>query len=177
MDNIQCIGNFSYILLKETEKAIYAKVPYWKPTGEHVKKHEQEFFTCWIPKYILSKQDHQIQHFVIEKKEEIRKSNGYQRVLYTVPTYYKTFGYFAPLKEKYIREEIDSDKLSILRKELMVKCGVKDFDRILIDGPSDCIGSVLTDEECREIERYAVRIRNPKINDEIIPKKKVIYYI
>ena len=44
---------FNFEALKETEKAIFAKVPYFEATSDGVKKHKQLFFECWIPKAVI----------------------------------------------------------------------------------------------------------------------------
>jgi hypothetical protein len=59
---------FNFITLKQTEKAIFAKVPYFEATSDGVKKHKQLFFECWIPKAVIEKGV--AKDFVIGKRNE-----------------------------------------------------------------------------------------------------------
>lgn len=43
---------FNYEVLKETERAIFAKVPYFEATSDGVERNKQLFFECWIPKAV-----------------------------------------------------------------------------------------------------------------------------
>jgi hypothetical protein len=161
---------FNYDILKETEKAVFVKVPYWESTNHFTKKHKQLWFECWVPKVLLTKTFVDIKNFVIATKEKICKTNSYQKVLYTMPSSFNTMGEYAPDKTKEIVEEIDYDKLNILRRELMTAYGVKVYDQGFFINPADNI----TDD----VEKLAKVYRNPceHKGNPVIPLKKVSYY-
>jgi hypothetical protein len=96
--------NFNYEIIKQTEKAIFAKVPYFETTSEGVKKHKQLFYECWIPKFIIDKG--MAKSFVIAKRNEKRLSNPYQR-LCSMPGSWNTMGEYAPIKMHQKIEIID----------------------------------------------------------------------
>lgn len=162
------VNGFSYEIIKETEKAVFAKVPYWEATSDYKKKHKQRFCECWIPKAVIEKGV--AKDFVIGKKNEIRLKNAYQRAMYNMPECWRTMGEYAPVKTKIIVNEIDYKKLELLRAELMAKYGVKDYDNGFFINPADNI----TDE----IENLARIYRNPEshIDSPALPRIDVTYY-
>lgn len=161
---------FLYEVLKETEKAIYAKIPYWEPTCNSTKKHKQKFVECWFPKFCIG-DDTKLKKLVVKNLEEKRRSNGYQRVLYKTPfEKYDRLGQYAPEKTPHSKVIIDIEKCDLLRRELMAKYNVKDYDQGFFINPSDLI----TDE----IEKTAKVLRNPSshIENPIVLKKTIILY-
>jgi hypothetical protein len=101
---------FNFEVLKETEKAIFAKVPYFESTCTSVKKHKQLYYECWIPKFIIEKGI--AKDFVIGKRNEVRLSNPYQRRC-EMPNSWKTLGEYAPVKiEEKVEKKIDKKSIS-----------------------------------------------------------------
>ena len=84
---------FNYEILKETEKAIFAKVPYYESTSEYKKAHKQLFYEGWIPKSIIEKNT--VKSFVISQRNEKRLLNRYQRQC-EMPISWNTLGEYAP---------------------------------------------------------------------------------
>lgn len=163
-----CVMEFKYETIRETEKAILAKVPYWEATNEDCKKHKQHFFECWLPKSaILSGAAYSV---AFNKIEEKRLSNPYQRGLrLPTPEKYKTMGQYAPVKEKVVVMVVDIEKCDQLKKELMIKYGCASYDR-------DFFISPVVSEDVSDLARI---LRNPEnhIGNSIVPMKQHIKYI
>lgn len=64
------MAQFKFETIAETEKAIFAKVPYYD-------NNKQLSYECWIPKYILDKGT--AKEFVIRKRKGEILSNSYLR--------------------------------------------------------------------------------------------------
>lgn len=157
---------FSFQVLKETEKAIFAKVPYFEATSDRVKKHKQLFYECWIPKAVIEKAV--AKDFVIGKRNEKRLSNPYQR-LCEMPNSWKTLGEYAPIKVAQKIEIIDFDKLAELIKFYENKYGAN-LRRLVID--EEGINGYVSDEDQKIINQ----LEFPSITKVHIPKKKVTIY-
>jgi hypothetical protein len=157
---------FSFETLKETEKAIFAKVPYYEATSDAVKKHKQLFYECWIPKLIIEKGF--AKDFVIAKRNEVRLSNAYQRRC-SMPHSWKTMGEYAPIKIAQKIETIDYDKLAELVKFYENKYGAN-LRRLIIDGEGDN-GPV-----SKEDERILPQLEFPALNKPNVPKKQITIY-
>jgi hypothetical protein len=102
------MAQFNFEVLKETEKAVFAKVPYFEATHEGEKKHKQLYYECWIPKFVIEKGI--AKDFVIGKRNEVRLSNQYQRKC-QMPNSWKTLGEYAPVKIEEKVEQLDCDKV------------------------------------------------------------------
>ncbi len=153
---------FNFEILKETEKAIFAKVPYFEITSENVKSHKQLFYECWIPKSVIEKGT--AKAFVISQRNEKRISNPYQKRI-IMPQSWNTLGDYAPKKTAQKIEVIDEDKLKLLVSSFEIKYG-KSL-RSLING----------DEEVSDDDyKVMVQIGFPSIQKEFIPKKNLIIY-
>lgn len=157
---------FSFQVLKETEKAIFAKVPYFEATSDRVKKHKQLFYECWIPKAVIEKAV--AKDFVIGKRNEKRLSNPYQR-LCEMPNSWKTLGEYAPIKVAQKIEIIDFDKLAELIKFYENKYGAN-LRRLVID--QEGINGYVSDEDQKIINQ----LEFPSITKVHIPKKQVTIY-
>lgn len=157
---------FNFEAIKETEKAIFVKVPYYEATSDGVKKHKQLFFECWIPKSVIEKGV--AKDFVISKRNEIRLSNAYQR-LCKMPESWKTFGEYAPLKTAQKIEVIDYDKLAELIKFYENKYGAN-LRRLVIDGEG--VNGYVSDED----EIIINQLEFPSINKVHIPKRQITIY-
>lgn len=166
--------DFAFEKIKETEKAIFAKVPYWEATGEDKKKHKQLYYECWIPKSIIAAGA--AKDFVIKNRNEARVKNAYQKHFHKMPVSWNTMGELAPEKIKEVVEQIDSKKLAELRSNLMGKYGATSYDRDLINSPLPNVSEEDSD--------LAIVYRSPvfpeqyaeKMKDDRIPKIKVTYY-
>ncbi len=159
---------FNFEIISETEKAVFAKVPYWEPTSQYKKKHTQKFYECWIPKSVLAKDASYIQSFVLGARNDKRLKNAYQK-LSNMPSSWRTMGEYAPEKIKEVVVEVDGEKLMKLRAELMAKHNVKDYDQGFFINPGDDITI--------EIEALANAYRGSgKIEHPMVPKRNVTYY-
>lgn len=152
---------FSYTILKETEKAVYASVPYYEETSEHIKKHKQLTFECWIPKVVL--ENGTAKHFVMSKRNEKRLQNSFQKMC-DMPKSYNTFGEYAPVKKVQTIEVIDYDKLTEMIKVYEVKYGAS-LRTIIND-------EIATDEDYNIIKE----LEFPSIDKKYIPKKQITIY-
>lgn len=157
---------FKFEVLKETEKAIFAKVPYFEVTSDGVKKHKQLYFECWIPKAVIEKGI--AKDFVIGKRNEKRLSNAYQR-LCEMPHSWKTLGEYAPIKTAQKIENIDYDKLAELIKFYENKYGAN-FRRLVIDGEG--ANGYVSDED----EKIINQLEFPSMTKVHVPKKQVTIY-
>ena len=83
------MAQFNFETIAQTEKAIFAKVPY------HY-NNKQLSYECWIPKYILEKGT--AKEFVIRKKKDERLSNSYLRS-FPVPDSWETMGEYINLNQ------------------------------------------------------------------------------
>ena len=126
---------FKFETLRETEKAVFAKVPYYEATNERKKSHKQMFFECWIPKIVLEKG--KAKEFVIRKREELRCSNAYQRNMSGMPPSYQTFGEYAPIKTPVKIEVLDGDRFDREREamiqEILKRYGGESFRQLITD--------------------------------------------
>lgn len=157
---------FNYETIKETEKAIFAKVPYYEETSEYKKVHKQLFYECWIPKSIIC--NGSAKSFVIGKRNEIRLSNSYQR-LCAMPNCWNTIGEYAPEKVKYTIEIIDEDKLKEMVNFYENKYGAV-LRTLLIDEEGK--NGYVSDDDLIIIKELSF----PNINKINIPKKKEMRY-
>ena len=160
------MSTFNFETLKETEKAVFAKVPYFEATPENVKKHKQLFFDCWIPKSVI--ENGTAKDFVIAKRNEKRLSNSYQR-LCDMPISWKTFGEYAPIKIAKKIEVIDYDKLAELIKHFENKYGAN-LRKLVIDGEGST--GYVSDED----EKIINQLEFPSITLACIPKKQINIY-
>jgi hypothetical protein len=160
------MSTFNFEALKETEKAVFAKVPYFEATPESVKKHKQLFFECWIPKSVL--ENGTAKHFVTEKRNEKRLSNSYQR-LCDMPTSWKTLGEYAPIKIAQEIEVIDYDKLAELVKHFENKYGAT-LRKLINDGEGK--NGFVTDADDKIINELMF----PSLNKFYTPKKQITIY-
>ena len=160
------MGHFNFETLKETEKAVFAKVPYYEATSDAVKKHKQLFFECWIPKAVIEKGV--AKDFVIGKRNKKRLTNSYQR-LCEMPHSWKTLGEYAPIKTAQKIEVIDSDKLAELIKFYENKYGAN-LRRLVIDGEGS--NGCVSDED----EKIINQLEFPSMTKVYIPKKQITIY-
>jgi hypothetical protein len=157
---------FNFEALKETEKAIFAKVPYFEATSDGVKKHKQLFYECWIPKAVIEKGV--AKDFVIRKRNEKRACNPYQR-LCEMPHSWKTLGEYAPIKTAQKIEVIDYDQLTELIKFYENKYGAN-LRRLVIDGEGTN-GYVSYEDE-----KIIAQLEFPEMTKVHIPKKQITVY-
>ena len=157
---------FNYEALKETEKAIFAKIPYFEATSDGVKKHKQLFFECWIPKAVIEKGA--AKDFVIQKRNTKRLSNSYQR-LGQMPISWQTLGEYAPIKTAQKIQIIDYDKLAQMIKFYENKYGAN-IRRLIIDGEGT--SGVVSDED----EKIINQLEFPAMDKVHIPKKQITVY-
>ena len=157
---------FNFETLKETDKAIFAKVPYFEATHEGVKKHKQLFFECWIPKSIIEKGT--AKHFVIGKRNEIRLSNPYQK-LCKMPESWNTMGEYAPIKESQKVTVLDYDKREELISFYENKYGAN-LRRLVIDQEGK--NGYVSDEDVKILNS----LEFPSLDKLYTPKKQIIVY-
>ena len=157
---------FKFETIRETEKAVLAKVPYYEATSEANKKHKQLYWECWIPKYAIEQGI--AKDVVIAKRNEMRLSNRYQR-MYQMPNSWKTFGEYAPIKVSHEIETIDEDKLAELVKFYENKYGAT-LRRLNIDGEGSngCVSE--------EDERILIQLEFPSLLKCHVPKKTITIY-
>lgn len=158
--------NFKFEIIKESEKAIFAKVPYFEKTSNNVKKHKQLFFECWIPKSIIEKGI--AKDFVIGKRNEKRLFNKYQK-LYRMPDSWKTLGEYAPIKTAQKIEVIDYDKLAELIKFYENKYGAN-LRSLVINGEGT--NGYISDED----EKILSQLEFPSLSKIHVPKKEITIY-
>ena len=167
MENqLNTMAQFNFEILKETDKANFAKVPYYEQTSDGVKKHKQLFFECWIPKYIIDKG--MAKAFVISSRNEKRLSNPYQRMC-AMPNSWNTMGEFAPVKVAEKLEVIDYDKLKEVIEFYENKYGAN-LRRLVIDGEGK--NGYVTDED----EKIINQLEFPSLAKVHIPKKQITIY-
>ena len=166
MNTAEIIATFEFEILKQTEKAVFAKVPYFEATSDSVKKHKQLFFECWIPKYIIDAGV--AKDFVIGKRNEIRLSNKYQR-LCEMPHSWKTMGEYAPTKTAQKIEVIDYDKLAELVKFYETRYGAN-LRRLVID--EEGANGYVSDEDQKIINQ----LEFPSMSKVHVPKKQITIY-
>jgi len=160
------MSQFNFESIKETEKAVFAKVPYFESTHDRIKKHKQLFFECWIPKAVIEKGI--AKDFVIGERNKKRLSNSYQR-LCEMPNSWKTLGEYAPIKIAQKIEVIDYDKLAGLIKFYENKYGA-DLRRLVIDGEGS--NGFVSDED----EKIINQLEFPSLVKQCIPKKQITIY-
>lgn len=157
---------FQFELLKETDKAIFAKVPYYEVTNEEAKKHKQLFYECWIPKYLLEKGS--VKDFVMAKRNEMRLTNAFQRKQ-KMPESWKTLGEYAPIKNAHTLEVVDEEKVKELVATLESKYGAT-FRTLL----NDEVGS--KGDVSQEDLKFLSALYSCSMTNTLTPKKsKVIY--
>jgi hypothetical protein len=157
---------FNYEILKETDKAVFAKVPYYEATSNGVKKHKQLFYECWIPKSILDRGTAKV--FVIASRDEKRLSNPYQRMC-AMPNAWNTMGEYAPIKVAEKLEVIDHDKLKELIEFYENKYGAN-LRRLVIDGEGK--NGFVSDED----EKIINQLEFPALSKPCVPKKQITIY-
>jgi hypothetical protein len=157
---------FNYEILKDTEKAVFAKVPYYEQTCEYTKSNKQLYYECWIPKSILDKG--LAKTFVIGKRNELRLSNAYQR-RQQMPNSWNTMGEYAPVKQSYTIDVIDYDALAKLISFYESKYGAT-LRRLIIDGEGT--NGYVSDED----ETIIKQLEFASISKEFVPKRKQIMY-
>jgi len=161
------MSEFNFETLKETEKAIFAKVPYFEKTANSVKKHKQLFFECWVPKAVI--ESGSAKDFVIKKRNEIRLSNAHQR-LSRMPSVWQTLGEYAPVKKAEKVEVIDYDKLTELVNFYENKYGAN-LRRLIIDEEGDA--GVVSEEDQKIINQ----LEFASLEKNSVPKKQITVYI
>lgn len=157
---------FQFELLKETDKAIFAKVPYFETTSDAVKKHKQLFFECWIPKAVIDKGI--AKNFVIGKRNEIRLTNAFQRKQ-KMPESWKTLGEYAPIKNAHNLEVVDEEKVKELVQFYQDKYGAS-LRRLVIDGEGS--KGCVADED----EKIINQLEFPSLKKIHVPKKQITIY-
>jgi len=158
--------NFKYETIKESEKSIFAKVPYFEVTSEYKKAHKQLFYECWIPKNVI--ENGSAKYFVIRKRNERRLTNPYQK-LSCMPNSWNTLGEYAPVKIAEKVDVIDEEKRMELIRFYENKYGSK--LRTLINDERGINGDV-TEEDYAVIEDLMF----PNIEKPNTPKKQLTLY-
>ena len=101
---------FQYTTIRETNLAVFAKVPHWEATPESNRKNRQKWYMCWIPKSVLQEGDlNGIRNFLIRRYKEEKVLDYYRRFT-NVPDSFKTLGELAPAKTAVIIEVKDDKK-------------------------------------------------------------------
>lgn len=158
---------FNYEIIKETEKAVFAKIPFFEKTSDVKSKHKQLFYECWIPKTILD--SGRAKEFVIGKRNEIRLSNPYQKRC-IMPISWNTIGEYAPTKDMSSREEVDFDRLKELISFYEHKYGAS-LRRLSID--EEGTNGYVSDDDIKII----TALEFPSLKNEYTPKKITTFYI
>jgi len=164
---------FKYEILKETEKAKFIKVPYWEQTTDDKKKNKQKFFECWIPNVVLA-DSFKAKNFVINKKEEKRLYNGYQKAFYKMPISTKTLGEYAPEKTQSFYFVRDENKFEQMKKDLCSKYGFKTIDALIINNENIPVSR--EDEQLAGTYFNTPKFFIDKNEMPFIPKIKIIEY-
>lgn len=161
---------FTYTIEKETEKALFIKVPYWKPTDCSKKKHQQLHLKSWIPKSVVSRGDEAMKDFLISQKAQARQANTWTQGQ-RLPKFWLTIGQMAPLKEQKTRRVLDAEAHRIIVDKYMLKYNCESL-RILWAQPDRY---QVSDDDYKVIEIIMQHTYGKKDN-EIIPYKDEIYY-
>lgn len=161
---------FLYEVLKETEKALFIKVPYWKPTDCSKKKHQQLHLTSWIPKSVVSRGDQAMKDFLINAKAQARQANTWTQGQ-RFPKFWLTLGQIAPSKEKKTRRVLDAEAHGIMVDKYHVKYNCESL-RILWAQPDKYN---VSDEDYKVIE-IMMQHTYGKQHHEIIPYKDETYW-
>jgi hypothetical protein len=106
---------FNYEVVRQTDKAVLAKVPYWEETYENKAKHKQLYHEMWIPKYVIDKGDSYTKSWVIQERDKVRRTNAYQNKFGKMPHSWNRMGEYAPEKIKQTRDVYDEDKIKLMR--------------------------------------------------------------
>lgn len=87
---------FNYQILKETEKALFIKVPFFEVVNKDKNKiYNQQFYELWIPKSIINKGDAYLKEYVLLQKDNARRLNPKERNI-SMPKCWQTMGQYAP---------------------------------------------------------------------------------
>lgn len=159
----------NYTIKKETEKAIYVSIPFWVPTNEYKKKHENRKYECWVPKSLIT-QECIPAWFLKKTLAEVESRRPYKNAQSNPLATHRmnTLGEIAPEKERNSHIIVDEEKLSELKKELMKKYNVKHYDQGFFINPQNNI--------TEDVEKLAKIYRRGDIKDKEIPKKTVYTY-
>jgi hypothetical protein len=162
--------SFLYEVQNETEKALYIKVPYWKPTDSSVKKHKQLYLLLWLPKSVVARGDGDLKDFVIHSKAQARQVNSWTQGK-RLPDFWKTLGTLAPVKVKKTRRVLDADAYALMVDKYHVKYNVESL-RILWAQPDRYN---VSDDDHKIIE-IMMQHTYGKQDNEIIPYKDETYW-
>jgi hypothetical protein len=146
---------------KETDKALFVKIPYWLETGKDKPKHEQKELTLWIPKSQIK--NNVISQWIIDKSlQELKQKNRF----INVDSIKKHLGEYAPKKKK-VEEYIPDDNARREYEREWVKSLPKEYQnaRLPIDVYYN-IDEIGTQEE--------LNYHKEKMNNL---KTKIVYYI
>ncbi len=171
--NIDVQNSFTFDVIKETEKAVYAKVPYWKPTPSNKPKHEQLFFECWIPKTVLESDYYKLLNFVMRKKDEHRRQNAHQNRMPT-PDYYHNMGQYAPEKVCEERVIVDQDKLRKVVRKFTDQFGTNDMVYLMVHQWNKRTNQPLSEEDLKLVAFYYQASKH--MDDPRIPTVKIKLY-
>lgn len=162
MINRDNMSKFNYEILKQTDKAVYAKIPYWSSTGKYTKKHKQLWYESWIPKSVLASGDDTAKDFVLsQRKEKYAKSGFGKFTKYNKD--WDTLGEYAPVKTERKVQVVDENK----RKEIISAAEKKygtSYRNIIHNGDVD---GVITDKEYKIL----VALEYPKVSNPLVPTK------
>lgn len=163
----EIINKKNYIIEKETEKAIFVKIPYWLETNKLKSKHEQRYLEFWVPKSQI--QNDIIPEWIIEKQlKELESKNRY----IVISSIKKHLGEIAPVKKQVI-ETIPDEEKQREYKNNWIKTLPKDYqhERLPIDS------YYKNDPPPNKTDKELEREYNYHQNQITKLTKKVKYYI
>jgi len=105
MANIQSPNITIFSVEKETEKALFVKIPYWLKTNKDKSKHLQKDLGLWVPKSQII--ENTIPMWVVDKYlQELKSKNQFLNI----DSIKNHIGEYAPTKNKiyeYIEDELE----------------------------------------------------------------------
>lgn len=115
---------------KETDKALFVKIPYWLETGKSKVQHEQKELNLWIPKSQIK--NNIIPDWIIEKSlNDLKQKNSF----ININSIKKHLGEYAPKKEKIVefvpddnaRREYEREWIKTLPKQYQSSRGIEAY--------------------------------------------------
>lgn len=109
---------------KETDKALFVKIPYWLETGKDKPKHEQKELGLWIPKSQIK--NNVIPQWIIDKTlQDLKQKNRF----INTDSIKKHLGEYAPKKEK-VEDWIPDDNAKREYERKWIKSLPKEYQNV-----------------------------------------------
>ena len=152
---------------KETDKALFVKIPYWLETGKDKPKHEQKELGLWIPKSQIK--NNVIPQWIIDKTlQDLKQKNRF----INTDSIKKHLGEYAPKKKK-VEEYIPDDNARREYEREWVKSLPKEYQNARLPIDTYYFNSPPDNKTDYELENE-LKFHKEKMNNL---KTKIVYYI